>query len=240
MNEQTKEKWDNWEKIISVALGVIGVLAILFKYFKSGYDWNELLDATVNLSQVAIPVLVVIVTHRALMKKKPDFYKMLEAAIQTWAKQNQCLIEERIEKEGEKNIRAFYMLTKNQHRNFVTQEMSASDIPDKDGQLYNKGKFLDIANLTDNVLVFRLNKSLFIKKAGDVLDFSLEKTAKELVEGIIRHSGQALKLTENDFLIKEEGRKITISLGKLDKSEEEVELIVSMLEYMKTAILAMA
>jgi hypothetical protein len=234
MNEQTKEKW---EENIARVLGIISILAILIKCFKSDFDWNELLDATVNFTQVAIPVLVLFVAFRAL--RKPDFYKMLEDAIQSWATQNRYLIDEEIKEEGESKRRRFFMLTKKHHRNFVTQEKPARDFS-IGGQLSAKGAFLYIDKLTDNVLEFRLNEALFKEEAGEVLKYSLNDTAEELKKGIINNFVQTLKLTEDSFQIKEDGRKIIITLDKLEKTERDVKLIVSLLEYMKTAILAMA
>jgi hypothetical protein len=234
MSTQTVEKWD---KNMSAALGAISILAIFIRWANNDFVWKDLPEVVIDFTSVAIPVLLVFVTIRAF--RKPDFYKLLEDAIQLWATQNRYLIDEEIKEEGEGKRRRFFMLTKKHHRNFVTQEKPAREFS-TGGQLSAKGAFLYIDKLTDNVLEFRLNEALFKKEAGEVLEYVLSDTASKLVNGINNNFGQVLKLTLDSFQIKEDGRKIIITLDKLEKNEKEVKLIVSLLEYMKTAILAMA
>lgn len=235
MNEQKKEKW---EENITRALGVVSILAIFIRWAMNEFAWKDLPEVVIDFTSVAIPVLLVFVTFRAL-KKKPDFYQLLENAIQEWATQNSYLIDDKIVEEGKHKRRRFFMLTKKNHKNFVTREKFASKFP-QGGNSPAKGAFLYIDKLTDNVLEFRLNKSLFKRETDEAPEYPLSETALMLVNGINNNFKEDLKLTLDNFQIKDEGEKIIITLDKLDKSEKEVKLIVDMLEYMKTAILAMA
>lgn len=79
---------DRINEMLSIALGIMSVLAIIGLLINSNFDTNELLGSIVNFTQVAIPVLVLLVAT-TIKKENKSFSQIGKEALMFIQKKNE-------------------------------------------------------------------------------------------------------------------------------------------------------
>ncbi|OYQ43623.1 hypothetical protein CHU92_03200 [Flavobacterium cyanobacteriorum] len=79
---------DRINEMLSIALGIMSVLAIIGLLINSNFDTNELLGSVVNFTQVAIPVLVLLVAT-TIKKENKSFSQIGKEALMFIQKKNE-------------------------------------------------------------------------------------------------------------------------------------------------------
>ena len=88
MNKERKERIND---MLAIALGLMSFLAIIGLLIKSDFDTNELLSSVINFTQVAIPVLVLLVAT-TISKGAKSLTQIGKAAFATIQKKNVDLL----------------------------------------------------------------------------------------------------------------------------------------------------
>ncbi|MGQ9847867.1 MAG: hypothetical protein ACUVQP_10285 [Bacteroidales bacterium] len=79
---------DRINEMLSIALGIMSVFAIIGLLINSNFDTNEVLGSIVNFTQVAIPVLVLLVTT-TFKKENKSFSQIGKEALLSIQKKNE-------------------------------------------------------------------------------------------------------------------------------------------------------
>ena len=79
-------------KNLSILLGVMSVIAIVGLLVNSRFDTNEILSSIINLTQVAIPVLV-LVFMKSLKNDLKSYYDIGKDALKRLQKENETFLE---------------------------------------------------------------------------------------------------------------------------------------------------
>jgi len=82
---------DRINEMLSIALGIMSVFAIIGLLINSNFDTNELLGSIVNFTQVAIPVLVLIVAT-TIKKENKSFSQIGKEALLFIQKKNEVFL----------------------------------------------------------------------------------------------------------------------------------------------------
>ncbi|NSW44255.1 MAG: hypothetical protein HPY79_00275 [Bacteroidales bacterium] len=153
-------------EMLSLALGIMSVLAIIGLLINNNFDTNELLSSIINFTQVAIPVLVLLVA--TTIKKNAETYtqiaKEVLAAIQK--KNVDFLMGPRYNRENydpEKGQGLEYL--------FITNEDPKSKL---------RAKFVPIQPLEEGVLVIYVQKGTLVYG----LNYSSEQATSDEIKKI--------------------------------------------------------
>ncbi len=226
---------DVMEKVLSGIFGVVGILAILVNLFIKGLSGENILDAAAGIAGLVVTITVFLVTVKIFRKMKfEDFVSRFEAHLQDWADQNKYLIDiESVgEERGKEKKRSYFMLI--DHSNLVTAEEEASQTNKKKGAflyLPLKGKMEKLQERIE----FRLNESTF-KRQNKFKD--VKEIVQKFAERINYEFHDSLKIEA--FQSKQDANKIEVSLENVPKTEKSAKLLVDMVEFVKTMVLALA
>jgi hypothetical protein len=239
---------DDLEKILTAIFGFLGIIAIFINLHIKGYGYENIFDAIKDIAGLIVAIAVFLIASKFFRRNSySEFVKIFDENLKKWIYTNRYLIDEVKQKEGEKEEKEFYfMLTKKLHKNFVTQEVPAALIEKRKGASdYNKGAFLYTDTKEKQEIIIGINKSLFleteyankIEEAADliknrIIDFS-KNIEFEKISGKVKFSNE-------DVRIGEQGKRLFISIKDIEKSDENAKMLVDMLEYIKTLILAIA
>ncbi len=146
-------------ELISIALGAISVLAIIGLLINNGFETNELLGSIINFTQVAIPVLVLIV----LRMSSKRLYGFLDAG-------RDALIKlQRNNKDDLEGPRA-----NSQKKTETPEEQDRRNkylfIKRKNDNLKTKVTFIPLNGLEDGVLDIRVSKATLVNNNFDGTD----------------------------------------------------------------------
>lgn len=239
---------DRLEKTLTAIFGSLGTIAVIINlFFVKGLTTENLLDALKDLAGLVVVITVFLIASKMFKSMSySDFKGLFEKKLQGWVKQNRYLIDEVKRKAGSEGKEFYYMLTKEHHKNIVFQEKSANEFPEKGAASeYHKGVFLYTDTKDKEEIIIGINKSLFLR--SEYQD-DLEEVAKRLKERIIDFSknieftkkSAKAQFSEEDVKIVEDNKRLVISIKDLDKTIENTQALINLLEYIKTMILALA
>jgi hypothetical protein len=238
---------DRLEKSLTAVFGAIGTVAVLINLFVKGVNTEHLLDALKDIAGLVVVIAVFLIANKMFKSMTySDFKSLFEKYLQEWVKHNRFLIDDVKQKEGKEDKEFYYMLTKKYHKNIVYQEKPAHEFDLRSGASdYNKGAFLYTDTKDKKEIIIGINKSMF--KENEYAD-KLEEVASKLKERIIdfSHNLEFIKesnknqFLDGDIKITENSKRLVISIKEIEKSKENAKLLIDMLEYIKTMILALA
>jgi len=157
---------DRINEMLSIALGIMSVFAIIGLLINSNFDTNELLGSIVNFTQVAIPVLVLIVAT-TIKKENKSFSQIGKEALLFIQKKNEVfLMGPRFNRENydpEKGKGVEYL--------FVTNTDPKSKL---------RAKLIPIQPLDEGVLAIYIQKGTFVYG----LNYSSEQATPEEIKKI--------------------------------------------------------
>jgi len=157
---------DRINEMLSIALGIMSVFAIIGLLINSNFDTNELLGSIVNFTQVAIPVLVLIVAT-TIKKENKSFSQIGKEALLFIQKKNEdFLMGPRFNRENydpEKGKGVEYL--------FVTNTDPKSKL---------RAKLIPIQPLDEGVLVIYIQKGTLVYG----LNYSSEQATPEEIKKI--------------------------------------------------------
>lgn len=238
---------DRLEKSLTAIFGAIGTIAVLINLFVKGLTTENLLDALKDIAGLVVVIAVFLLASKMFKAMTySDFKSLFEEYLQKWVEQNKYLIDNKKQIAGSDGKQFYYMLTKKLHKNIVFQEQTATKFPEKiSASDYNKGAFLYTDTKDKQEIIIGINKSLFL---GNEYQDKLEEVASKLKERIIdfSHTLEFIKesnknqFIDGDIKITENSKRLVISIKDVEKSKENAKLLIDMLEYIKTMILALA
>ncbi len=79
-------------EMLSIALGIMSVIAIVGLLIKNNFDTNELLGSIVNFTQVAIPVLVLFIAS-SIKNKSKNYIDAGKEALENLRKRNETVLQ---------------------------------------------------------------------------------------------------------------------------------------------------
>lgn len=157
---------DRINEILSIALGIMSVFAIIGLLINSNFDTNELLGSIVNFTQVAIPVLVLLVAT-TIKKENKSFSQIGKEALLFIQKKNEdFLMGPRFNRENydpEKGKGVEYL--------FVTNTDPKSKL---------RAKLIPIQPLDEGVLAIYIQKGTLVYG----LNYSSEQATPEEIKKI--------------------------------------------------------
>jgi len=157
---------DRINEMLSIALGIMSVFAIIGLLINSNFDTNELLGSIVNFTQVAIPVLVLIVAT-TIKKENKSFSQIGKEALLFIQKKNEdFLMGPRFNRENydpEKGKGVEYL--------FVTNTDPKSKL---------RAKLIPIQPLDEGVLAIYIQKGTLVYG----LNYSSEQATPEEIKKI--------------------------------------------------------
>ncbi|HPD60042.1 MAG TPA: hypothetical protein PLG05_10300 [Bacteroidales bacterium] len=157
---------DRINEMLSIALGIMSVFAIIGLLINSNFDTNELLGSIVNFTQVAIPVLVLLVAT-TIKKENKSFSQIGKEALLFIQKKNEdFLMGPRFNRENydpEKGKGVEYL--------FVTNTDPKSKL---------RAKLIPIQPLDEGVLVIYIQKGTLVYG----LNYSSEQATPEEIKKI--------------------------------------------------------
>ncbi len=226
---------DAMEKILSGIFGVVGILAILVNLFIKGLSGENILDAAEGIAGLVVTIAVFLVAVKIFRKMKfEDFASKFEAYLQDWADQNKYLIDiESVgEERGKEKKRSYFMLI--DHSNLVTAEEEASQTNKKKGAFLYLPLRDEMGELQERI-EFRLNESTFKRQ-------NKFKDVKEIVQKFAQRINDEFQrsLGIKAFQSKQDAYKVEVSLEDVPKTEKSAKLLVDMVEFVKTMVLALA
>ena len=244
---------DNVEQRLTIIFAVISIAALLVNLvFFEGVSWSGLLSSIESLSGLFITVVVFFVASRiASNMGYKDFKKVFDDYLKEWAHQNRFLVDEVKSVGGKENKEFYFMLTKAHHPNFLEPNAKpAIEFERKVGAaIYNKGAFIYSDYKDEEVITFGLNRSFFIGERGGAFPYGftdLLQIAEGIKAGIKRQFDDRISFMENTanqeliIDINPKGTRLTLSLKNLANTQENAKLLIDVVEYVKTAILAIA
>lgn len=159
---------DRLNEILSIILGILSVLAIIGLLIKNNFDSNELLGSIIDFTQVAIPVLVLLVTLTIKKESKSNSQIGKEALSKLQSENKDLLLGPRYNRDIEKydleNSKALEYL-------FVTNEDLTSKL---------RAKFIPIQPLNEGILAIYVQKGTLVHG----LKYSSEKATETEIKAI--------------------------------------------------------
>ncbi|HUX95066.1 MAG TPA: hypothetical protein VMV47_04975 [Bacteroidales bacterium] len=238
---------DRLEKSLTAIFGTIGTVAVLINLFVKGVNTEHLLDALKDIAGLVVVIAVFLLASKVFKAMSySDFKELFEKKLHEWVMQNRYLIDEVKTEAGLEGKKFYYMLTKEHHKNIVFQEQPANKFQEKGGASeYHKGVFLYTDTKDKEEIIIGINKSLFL---GSEYQDNLKVVAEIFRERIIEFStnfaftkdSNKSKFAVEDIKITENSKRLVISIKDVEKSQENAKLLIDMLEYIKTMILALA
>jgi len=238
---------DKLEKSLTAIFGAVGTIAVIINLFVKGLTTVNLLDALKDIAGLIVVISVFLLASKVFKAMTySDFKGLFEEYLQKWVEQNKYLIDNEKQIAGSEGKQFYYMLTKKHHKNIVFQEKHATKFPEKvSASDYNKGAFLYTDHKDKQEIIIGINKSMF--KENEYAD-KLEEVASKLKERIIDFSlnfefvknTNKNKYSDEDIKINKDGTRLVISIKDIEKSNENAKLLIDLLEYIKTMILALA
>lgn len=239
---------DNLEKTLTAIFGALGTVAVIVNlFFVKGFTLENLLDALKDLAGLVVVITVFLIASKMFNSMSyGDFKKLFEKKLKEWINQNKFLIDDELAVEGKDGKQFYWILTKEHHKNVVFQEQTANKFDRKgSASQYHKAAFLytDIKNKEE--LIIGLSKSMFL---GNEYQDNLGLIAGKLKERIIDFSegfeftkkSQKNRFEDIDIKVFQDNTRLLISIKDVDKTEENAQKLIDMLEYVKTMILALA
>jgi hypothetical protein len=191
---------DKINEVLSIALGIMSVLAIIGLLIKNNFNTTELLGSIVNFTQVAIPVLVLLVA--TTIKKEAKSFSQIgkEALIHIQKKNKDFLLSPRYNRENydpERGQGLEYL--------FITNNDSNSKL---------RVKFIPIQPLDEGVLTIYIQKGTLVYG----LNYSTEQATPDVIKNIQTDVFNSVSDTLN--------RKYSGSYEILENSKEDTAIII--------------
>jgi len=157
---------DRINEILSIALGIMSVFAIIGLLINSNFDTNELLGSIVNFTQVAIPVLVLLVAT-TIKKENKSFSQIGKEALMSIQKKNEDFLM------GPRYNRENYDPEKGQGLEYLF-------VTNTDPKSKLRAKLIPIQPLDEGVLAIYVQKGTLVYG----LNYSSEQATPEEVKKI--------------------------------------------------------
>ena len=157
---------DRINEMLSIALGIMSVLAIIGLLINSNFDTNELLGSIVNFTQVAIPVLVLLVAT-TIKKENKSFSQIGKEALMYIQKKNEDFLM------GPRYNRENYDPEKGQGLEYLF-------VTNTDPKSKLRAKLIPIQPLEEGVLAIYIQKGTLVYG----LNYSSEQATPEEIKKI--------------------------------------------------------
>ncbi|MBP8994207.1 MAG: hypothetical protein KBG30_10425 [Bacteroidales bacterium] len=157
---------DRINEILSIALGIMSVFAIIGLLINSNFDTNELLGSIVNFTQVAIPVLVLLVAT-TIKKENKSFSQIGKESLMSIQKKNEDFLM------GPRYNRENYDPEKGQGLEYLF-------VTNTDPKSKLRAKLIPIQPLDEGVLAIYVQKGTLVYG----LNYSSEQATPEEVKKI--------------------------------------------------------
>jgi hypothetical protein len=157
---------DRINEILSIALGIMSIFAIIGLLINSNFDTNELLGSIVNFTQVAIPVLVLLVAT-TIKKENKSFSQIGKEALMSIQKKNEDFLM------GPRYNRENYDPEKGQGLEYLF-------VTNTDPKSKLRAKLIPIQPLDEGVLAIYVQKGTLVYG----LNYSSEQATPEEVKKI--------------------------------------------------------
>jgi DNA-directed RNA polymerase subunit F len=173
---------DRINEMLSIALGIISVLAIIGLLINSNFDTNELLGSIVNFTQVAIPVLVLLVAT-TIKKENKSFSQIGKEALMFIQKKNEDFLM------GPRYNRENYDPEKGQGLEYLF-------VTNTDPKSKLRAKLIPIQPLEEGVLAIYIQKGTLVYG----LNYSSEQATPEEIKKIqLEVFNSVSELTQNKY-----------------------------------------
>jgi len=157
---------DRINEILSISLGIMSIFAIIGLLINSNFDTNELLGSIVNFTQVAIPVLVLLVAT-TIKKENKSFSQIGKEALMSIQKKNEDFLM------GPRYNRENYDPEKGQGLEYLF-------VTNTDPKSKLRAKLIPIQPLDEGVLAIYVQKGTLVYG----LNYSSEQATPEEVKKI--------------------------------------------------------
>lgn len=157
---------DRINETLSIALGIMSIIAIVGLLINSNFDTNELLSSIVNFTQVAIPVLVLLVTT-TMKKENKSFSQIGKEALMSIQKKNEDFLM------GPRYNRENYDPEKGQGLEYLF-------VTNADPESKLRAKLIPIQPLDEGVLAIYVQKGTLVYG----LNYSSEQATHEEIKKI--------------------------------------------------------
>jgi len=173
---------DRINEMLSIALGIMSVLAIIGLLINSNFDTNELLGSIVNFTQVAIPVLVLLVAT-TIKKENKSFSQIGKEALMFIQKKNEDFLM------GPRYNRENYDPEKGQGLEYLF-------VTNTDPKSKLRAKLIPIQPLEEGVLAIYIQKGTLVYG----LNYSSEQATPEEIKKIqLDVFNSVSELTQNKY-----------------------------------------
>jgi len=173
---------DRINEMLSIALGIMSVLAIIGLLINSNFDTNELLGSIVNFTQVAIPVLVLLVAT-TIKKENKSFSQIGKEALMFIQKKNEDFLM------GPRYNRENYDPEKGQGLEYLF-------VTNTDPKSKLRAKLIPIQPLEEGVLAIYIQKGTLVYG----LNYSSEQATTEEIKKIqLEVFNSVSELTQNKY-----------------------------------------
>ena len=234
------DKREKVESYLSFFAALIAISAILINLSVKGLITENIIDAVKEIFALIVTIIVLLLALRISRKMgHKNFLSKFEELLGDWAKQNIYLIDSEKAKKarGKEGKRSYFMLL--DHSNVFNAEKPASEF--SDGQ---KGAFLylpstlqlkEIQNNPDSEfsIYFQLNNTTFKRQTKF-------KNLNEISNVLAKRINDQFSNELNVEASVKGSEKILINLSNMEKTEKNAELLINMVDYVKTMILALA
>ena len=232
---------DNFEKILTVIAGSIGIMAIFIKLQLNGYTLENTIDAVKELAGLIVVVAVFLVANKIFRKDgKIDFTKIFEKHLKDWIDQNDYLVCENFDEEGKGKFNKRYCSMVIDHSNFITRMKLAKDTTDKK----ERGAFVYLPYIGEDGIKrdefeFRFNErtferqNIYKKDNGEADLYAITQQFAKSINDTFKYLGIHAKANPSN-------KTITVAFVKMKQTEENARKLIELVEFVKTMVLALA
>lgn len=243
------DKKEAREHMLELILAVLGTAAILANLFLKGLALENIFDAIKDIVGFLVSIGVFFVARKVYKMTHKDFVGKFEELLREWASKNKYLVDEKSaqEEKGKEGKRSYVMLV--DPSNLVLAKETAAATTKRKGafvylptrsqmQCLNKRS----AESTDGDLTieFRLNRGTFISHQGDtsLTDAHIALIAQKFVERINEEFSE--DLCTKAHIKRTEAEVIVVPLNEVPKTDEAARLLVNLVDFTKTMVLALS
>ena len=231
---------DNLEKSLTAVFGALGTIAIVINLFLKGWTPENLLDGMIDIAGLVVVIAVFLIANKLFRRDvKHDFPALFEQYLKDWINQNNYLVDDNFDEEGKGKYKKRFCNMMIDHTNIVTQYKIVKDAAART----EKAAFVYLPYLNENGKLkeefeFRFNERTFERQ-----EYYKENGTIKL-EKILNDFTRAINANFNYLQIRAKAnpssKTVTVYFDEMERIEHNAKLLVDMVEYVKTMVLAIA
>jgi len=231
---------DNLEKNLTAVFGALGTIAIVINLFLKGWTPENLLDGMIDMAGLVVVIAVFLIANKLFRRDvKHDFPALFEQYLKEWINQNNYLVDDNFDEEGKGKFKKRFCNMMIDHTNIIKQSKFAKDAaPRTEKAAFAYLPYEDENGILREEFEFRFNEKTFQRqdKYFENGKVKLSEILDDFTSAIIGK----FKILQIRAKANPSSKTITVFFNDMEKNEENAKQLISMVEYVKTMVLATA